>query len=64
MVSDYGLASIWDRGGIYKHVTWWRHDMETRSALLTLCEGSPPVTDEFPSQKGSNANLGVILLEA
>ena len=27
---------------------WWRHPMETFSALLTLCEGNPPVTGGFP----------------
>ena len=32
-------------------VTWWRHQTENFSALLTLCEGNSPVTDEFPSQK-------------
>ena len=25
--------------------SWWRHQMETFSALLALCEGNPPVTD-------------------
>ena len=30
---------------------WWRHEMETFSALLTLCEGNSPVTGEFPSQR-------------
>ena len=29
---------------------WWRHQMETFSALLALCEGNSPVTGEFPSQ--------------
>ena len=29
---------------------WWRHQMETFSALLALCEGNPPVTGGFPSQ--------------
>ena len=24
--------------------SWWRHQMETFSALLALCEGNPPVT--------------------
>ena len=28
----------------------WRHHMGTLSALLTLCEGNPPVTDGFPSK--------------
>ena len=30
---------------------WWRHQMETISALLVLCEGNSPVTGEFPSQR-------------
>ena len=30
---------------------WWRHQMETFSALLTLCAGNSPVTDEFPTQR-------------
>ena len=31
--------------------TWWRHKMETFSALLALCAGTSPVTGEFPSQR-------------
>ena len=31
--------------------TWWRHQMETISALLPLCVGNPPVTGEFPAQR-------------
>ena len=32
-------------------IAWWRHQMETYSALLALCEGNSPVTSEFPSQR-------------
>ena len=32
-------------------LTWWRHQMETFSALLALCEGNTPITGEFPSQR-------------
>ena len=32
-------------------ISWWRHQMETFSALLALCEGNSPFTCEFPSQK-------------
>ena len=39
--------------------TMWRHDMETLSALLTLCEGNPSVIDGFPSQRASNASCDV-----
>ena len=29
---------------------WWRHQMETISALLTLCAGNSPGTGKFPAQ--------------
>ena len=28
--------------------SWWRHQMETFSALLAICAVNSPVTDEFP----------------
>ena len=31
--------------------SWWRHRMETFSALLALCAGNSPDTGEFPSQR-------------
>ena len=30
---------------------WWRHQMETFSALLALCAGNSPVPDEFSAQR-------------
>ena len=30
---------------------WWRHQMETFSALLAICAGNSPVIDEFPAQR-------------
>ena len=30
---------------------WWRHQMETLSALRALCAGNSPVTGEFPAQR-------------
>ena len=30
---------------------WWRHEMESCSALPALCEGNSLVTGEFPSQR-------------
>ena len=30
---------------------WWRHQLETLSALLALCEENPPITGGFPSQR-------------
>ena len=31
--------------------TWWRHEMETFSALLAICAGNSPVADEFPAHR-------------
>ena len=36
---------------IITHKHWWRHQMETFSALLALCAGKSPVTGKFPSQR-------------
>ena len=30
---------------------WWRHKMETFSALLAICAGNSPVTDEVLAQR-------------
>ena len=30
---------------------WWRHQMETFSAILVLCAGNSPVAGEFPAQR-------------
>ena len=30
---------------------WWRHQMETFSALLAICAGNSPVIGEFPTQR-------------
>ena len=31
--------------------TWWRHQMETFSALLAICAENSPVTGKFPAQR-------------
>ena len=33
------------------YYSWWRHQMETFSALLAICVGNSPVTGEFPVQR-------------
>ena len=32
-------------------ISWWRHQMETFSALLAICAGNSPVIGEFPVQR-------------
>ena len=41
---------------------WWRHQMETFSALLALCAGNSPVTCEFPSQRRVARSFDVFLI--
>ena len=41
---------------IYKHIhqlyiSWWRHQMETFSALLAIRAGNSPVPGDFPTQR-------------
>ena len=36
---------------LFQLQTWWRHQMETFSALLAICAGNSPVTGEFPMQR-------------
>ena len=37
--------------------SWWRHQMETFSALLALCAQNSPVTSECPSQRPVTQNF-------
>ena len=39
--------------------SWWRHEMETFSALLALYAGNSPVTGEFPAQRPVTRSFGV-----
>ena len=32
-------------------LSWWRHQMDTFSALLAICAGNSPVPGEFPTQR-------------
>ena len=37
--------------------SWWRHQMETFSALLAICAGNSPVPAEFPAQRPVTRNF-------
>ena len=43
----------------FHHSIWWRHQIETCSALLALCMGNSPVTREFPAQRPVTRNFGI-----
>ena len=38
-------------------LSWRRHEIVTLSESLALCAGNPPVTDGFPSERASEAEL-------
>ena len=40
--------------------TWWRHQMETLSALLAICAGNSPVPGEFPAQRPVTLSFDVL----
>ena len=44
------------------HIAWWRHQMETFSALLALCAGNSPVTGAFPAQGPVTRSFDVSLI--
>ena len=46
-----GMCRLWTRQPRFMQRTWWRHQMETFSALLAICAGNSPVNGEFPSQR-------------
>ena len=39
---------------------WWRHQMETFSALLAICAGNSPISGEFPAQRPVMRSFDVI----
>ena len=47
-----------------KWFSWWRHQMETFSALLAICARNSPVPGEFPQTKASDAELWYLLWSA
>ena len=43
-------------------ITWWRHQMKTFSALLSLYAGNSPVTGEFPPQRPVTRSSDISLI--
>ena len=40
---------------------WWRHQMETFSALLAICAGNSPVSGDFPAQRPVTKRFDIFL---
>ena len=49
---------VWKSTNIYFY-TWWRHQMETFSALPAICAGNSPVTGEVPAQRPMTRSFDV-----
>ena len=47
-------------GTVPRYSAWWRHQVESFSALLALCAGNSPVPGEFPSQRPVTRSFDVI----
>ena len=39
-------------------ISWWRHQMETFSALLAICVGNSPDSGDFPAQRPVTRSFG------
>ena len=48
-------------GPARRGIVWWRHQMETFSALLALCAGNSPMTGEFPAQRPVTRSFDVFV---
>ena len=58
----YANAFLHNSGHTLGLHPWWRHEMETFSALLALCAGNSPVTGEFPAQRPVTRSFDVSLI--
>ena len=47
---------------IQRQPSWWRHQMETFSALLAICAGISPAPGDFPAQRPVTRSFGVSLI--
>ena len=56
-VGWWGRCSGWECGVI--GFSWWRHQMETFSALLDICAGNSPVSGEFPTHRPATLSFDV-----
>ena len=53
-MSKHGMMldiCLWMKPVSFCSTSWWRHQMETFSALLAICVGNSPVPSEFPTKR-------------
>ena len=59
MASNAENVVWWRNHDCIAVIAWWRHQMETFSALLAICAGNSPVHGEFPAQRPVTRNFDV-----
>ena len=47
----YSVTIVTSKNDLYSCLPGWCHQMETFSALLSICAGNSPVPGEFPAQR-------------
>ena len=57
-----GMSTIFSHKDVmpYQHFPWWRHQIETFSALLAFCAWNSPVPGEFHAQRPVTQSFDVI----
>ena len=51
-ISDCDFAYMYSpTRTLWLYVSWWRHEMDTFSALQAICAGYSPVLGEFHAQR-------------
>ena len=58
LLNKHSRFLVWD-SMTFVCLTWWRHQMETFSALLAICAGNSLVPGEFPAQRPVTRSFGV-----
>ena len=56
------METVWNDDKPLRHNSrriWWRHQMETFSALLAICAENSPVPGEFPTQRPVTLSVDV-----
>ena len=53
------IRFVWLNNTCQSFYSWWRHQMETFSALLAICAGNSPVPGEFPAQRPATRSFDV-----
>ena len=56
----YSRILLWHDPIWWDIESWWRHQMETFSALLAICAGNSPVSGEFPAQRSVTRSFDVL----